>query len=125
MTHSYIFSRYFYIILLLVGYHLAYLYGRHTKKFLWREYIALLVAPTVIFILVAVSNGIKAVYVFASGCLLGMPLEHMLGFAYKKIMGAHLWVYERYPTPGQFTSYLTIPIWGFAFVLVWFITRNL
>lgn len=114
----------YYFLLILIGFALAYRYGRYTKQFLWREYAAMLAFPLLgiaglIFLL-----GMSPFYIFSVGLFAGPVLEWLIGFFYHKIMGARLWVYERYPLPGRYTSWLTIPIWGFGLVLLWLVTRN-
>lgn len=113
----------FYIAFIFGGFSLAYLYGRQTKRFLWREYIALLTGPLAGVGGLMYFYGAKPLFVFVAGMIFGPVLEWGMGFWYRKVMGAHLWIYERYPLPGRHTSYLTLPIWGAGVVLLWLIVR--
>jgi len=114
----------YYLVLIIVGFFFAYLYGRHTEKFLWREYSALLAAPVLGVGGLTALLGVKPLLIFITASLIGPLLEWLVGFTYHRIMGAHLWVYERYPLPGRYTSYLTIPMWGFAIELLWLLLKD-
>lgn len=113
-----------YFLVIITSFALAYLYGRHTKNFLWKEYIAMLAMPLIGVAGIIFWVGTSALYVFVFGVLIGPLLEWMMGFVYYKILGKRLWVYERYPLPGRHTSYLTIPIWGIGFLLLWLVSKS-
>lgn len=98
----------------ILGFILAARYGRSTKKFLWREYFALLVAPAVGLVGLIILFGTKPLFAFITLALIGPASEWLLGFMYHKTLGTRLWLYERYCLPGRYTSWLTIPMWGFA-----------
>lgn len=114
----------YYFFFSLTGFFLAYLYGRHTKRFLWREYFAILAAPILGVLGLILILGLQPLYVFIVGSFVGPALEWLVGLFYHKTIGSHLWIYERYPAPGRYTSYLTIPIWGFGLTLLWLIAKN-
>lgn len=121
---SKLFPLYFYLAINIVGFFFVYLYGRHTKKFLWKEYFAILVPPIVGLFGLVSFMGLTPLYVFAVSSLIGPIIEWSVGLMFHKILGAHLWIYERYPLPGRYTSWLTIPLWGFGLEIVWLVLRN-
>ncbi|HWP61805.1 MAG TPA: hypothetical protein VN495_04345 [Candidatus Paceibacterota bacterium] len=59
------------VSIMVLGMYLAYLYGRHTKKFRWREYAALLMAPLGIVLWFAWFEGSKVLYFFLQAQSLG------------------------------------------------------
>lgn len=114
----------YYFTFVLIGLFLAYLYGRHTKNFLWREYFAILAFPLLGIIGLVLKLGWVPLKIFVAASLIGPILEWLVGFFYHKTMGSHLWLYERYPLPGRYTSWLTLPIWGMGLLLFWLILKN-
>ena len=115
---------FYYFLFIAAGFFFAYLYGKKTKRFLWREYIALLAAPLLGIIGLTLFMGIPPLLVFFTGLVVGPLLEWFVGWLYHRVLGIRLWIYERYPLPGRYTSYLTIPMWGFGIVFLWLIVRN-
>ncbi|MBI2639413.1 MAG: hypothetical protein HYW90_00775 [Candidatus Sungbacteria bacterium] len=115
----------YYLIFISVGTHLAYLYGKKTNRFLWKEYFALITAPLLGTAGLAFIFGWKPIEMFLLGMIILPTLEWLTGRAYHKVLGARLWIYERYPLPGAYTSWLTLPIWGAAMVLLWLIFKSI
>src|SRR3989338_6272506 len=101
----------YYLLFIIGGMILAYFYGRHTKKFLWREYLAMFALPLLGIIFFTYYIGINVLVVFILGVIILPVLEWIFGFTYYKILGSHLWVYERYSWRGRHTSWLTLPVW--------------
>lgn len=113
----------YYSLSIILGFMVVYLFRPRVKKFSWREYVTLFMGPLIGLILVIRNLGYLPLYIFILGAL-GLTLtEWMVGFIYNKIMGSHLWIYERYSFPGRYTSLLSMPIWGFGAVLLWLIFR--
>ena len=113
-----------YLILAKVGAILAYQYGKRTKKFLWREYWVMVSAPILGTIGLTYFFGWTPIKMFILGVIILPALEWSTGHTYHKIIGSRLWFYTRYPLPGGYTSYLTLPIWGSAMVLLWLISKH-
>ena len=108
----------------LLGFYAAYLYGRHTRKFRWREYAAMLTIPVACSIGLAYLFGPRVILFFLYSSVLGFILEYGVGFAYHKTLNRRLWTYSRLSING-YTSWLTLPIWGVAGVIFWLLSRSL
>lgn len=54
----------------------------------------------------------------------GTALEWMIGYAYHGVVGQRLWTYHTYSIYG-YTSFLSVPIWGFAGILFWSLSERL
>jgi hypothetical protein len=94
-------------------------YTKKTKRFLWKEFLAMCSIPIIGLIGLIVFLGTGALWAFFTGVVLGPVAEWLAGWFYCKINGSHLWIYERLPWRGRFTSYLTLPFWGAFFVAIW------
>ena len=105
-----------------IGMFCAYLYGRKTKKFLWREYVALIAAPVVGCLGLTYFYGIDIVYFFAASSIVGFIMEYVIGKAYHKTLNTRLWTYGKYNV-GGYTSLLTFPMWGVAGVVFWLVSK--
>lgn len=106
----------------LLGFYLAYLYGRKTKKFRWREYAALLALPVLTICFFAIIEGPQIAELFIVSSCVGFTLEYLLGLAYHKALNAKLWEYRRLSV-GGYTSVLTLPFWGVAGVIFWYLSK--
>ena len=102
----------------LIGFYLAYLYGRNTKKFSWNEYIAILIGPLISVIILILYVNWKILYLFVISMLFGTVFEYLFGLIYEKVLNQKLWKYNRFSIHG-YTSLLSIPIWGIAGVVFW------
>lgn len=100
----------------------AYLYGRKTKAFKWREYFALIAAPVTGSLGLAHFYGQKVIYFFLVACVAGFILEYTIGIAYHKTLNRRLWTYGKYNV-GGYTSLLTFPLWGVAGIVFWLLAR--
>lgn len=106
----------------LVGFYLAYLYGRCTKKFLWKEYVAIIVWPLLSVIILMFFIGIDLLKLFVISMIVGTIFELLLGFVYEKVLNQKLWKYNQFSIKG-YTSLLSIPLWGIAGVVFWSIGK--
>ena len=111
-----------FIVVSLVGFYLAYLYGRKTKRFKWTEYGAILAGPVLSIIILAVLIDIKILTLFLVSASVGFLLEYVVGLTYHKTLNKRLWRYERLSIDG-YSSLLSVPIWGIAGVIFWFLGK--
>jgi uncharacterized membrane protein len=116
------FLGYFLTAFCLVGFYLAYLYGRKTKKFRWSEYIAIMIWPLLSIAFLAVYVNYKIFYLFVVSMVAGTCFEYLFGLVYEKTLNKKLWKYDRLAISG-YTSWLSIPIWGVAGVVFWSLGR--
>ena len=98
----------------------------HYKEhhFTWGKYLYYLLFPLLTFGVSIYENGWNVVQVFLIFAFLGTFLEWMVGFTYHKIVGVRLWTYHKYSIT-RYTSFLSIPLWGFAGILFWHLARVL
>jgi len=85
----------------------------------WR-YVFLLLFPILGLLLLAGTSGYSVIISYLVFGFVGMGLEALIGFAYHMVLGSRLWTYHRMEV-FKYTSWLTIPIWGFigtVFVLL-------
>ena len=112
-------------IIALTGIGFAYLYGRNTKQFSWREYTALLMGPSLAVLLHSYFIDIKILYLYVVSAVVGFLLEFLLGFLYHQTLNRKLWTYdtEAYAIWNGYTSLLTFPMWGIAGVVFWHLSK--
>lgn len=115
-------SGFIFILVTLIGFYLAYLYGRKTKRFRWSEYIAIIILPIISIFAFAYLIDVKIINLFIIGSFFGFVLEYILGLTYHKTLNKRLWTYDRFSIQG-YTSLLSIPIWGIATVIGWFVSK--
>ena len=113
---------YIFVILGFLGFYLAYLYGRKTTEFRWSEYIAMIILPVLFVLFLSFYFDIKILYMFLVSSAIGFVAEGLMGFAYDKILNKRLWTYNRLDIKG-YTSFLSIPLWGIAGVVFWFLSK--
>jgi len=111
-----------FFIITFAGFYFAYLYGRHTKQFRWREYFAIIILPIIFVLLLSYMYGEKILVMFLVSAFVGFGLEYLIGLAYEKTLNKKLWVYNRMSV-GGYTSVLSIPLWGVAGVFFWFLSK--
>lgn len=104
----------------LAGFYLAYLYGRKTKRFRWSEYVAIIIWPIICVFVMAYLIDIRILVLFIISCGVGFLLEYILGLTYHKTLNKKLWEYKRLSVHG-YSSILSIPVWGIAGVVFWFL----
>lgn len=105
------------------GFYLAYLYGRRTRAFRWREYVALVSAPIVCCLALYFVYGIEIIYLFVASMFVGFALEYSIGLAYHKVLNKRLWTYDRLSV-GGYTSLLSIPMWGIGGVIFFMLAKT-
>lgn len=106
----------------LLGFYLAYLYGRKTKIFKWSEYLAIIILPIFCIIALAFIVDFKIFILFGISSLVGSLGEYTLGFVYHKTLNKRLWTYERLSFDG-YSSLLITPVWGIAGVVFWLLSK--
>jgi uncharacterized membrane protein len=106
----------------LIGFYLAYLYGRKTKRFRWSEYMAILIWPVLFVVAFAYFFNVRIFILFLISSFVGFVLEYVVGLTYHKTLNRRLWNYGRLSI-GGYTSLLSIPIWGVAGVIFWFLGK--
>ena len=111
-----------FVTLSLFGFFLAYLYGRKTTNFKWSEYVAIIIIPVafIIFLIYYYDFGILKMFIVSA--VVGFAAEGFIGFIYNKVLNKRLWTYNRFSIKG-YTSLLSIPLWGIAGVVFWFISK--
>jgi hypothetical protein len=113
------------LLVTFVGFFLAYLYGRKTTRFSWIEYVLLWILPAVFVIAFSYLQDKRLLLLYVVGGCAGFVMEYIIGLAYHKTLGRRLWYYQRYALSGGYTSWLTLPIWGIAGALFWFLIEIL
>lgn len=106
----------------LVGFYLAYLYGRKTKKFRWSEYLAIIILPLACISFLSYLEGFKILILFILSCFVGFALEYIVGLTYHKTLNERLWKYNRFGF-GGYTSFLSLPLWGIAGIVFYFLGK--
>jgi hypothetical protein len=113
---------YIFLILSFIGFYLAYLYGKKTTEFRWSEYIAIIIIPILFIVFLILYYDFAILKLFIVSASIGFVAEGLIGFVYDKVLNRRLWTYNRLSIKG-YTSYLSIPLWGIAGVIFWFITK--
>ncbi len=113
---------YIFIFVSFVGYYLAYLYGRKTTVFRWGEYMAIILAPTAFIVFLSFYYSFAIFKMFIVSAIVGFLAEWFFGFIYHKVLNKRLWTYNRLSIKG-YTSFLSIPAWGIAGVVFWFLSK--
>lgn len=113
-----------FIVICFVGFYLAYLYGRKTKKFRWSEYIAIIILPVLCVAYLSIFVDVRILNLFLISSFVGFFFEYIFGLTYEKTLNRKLWVYQRLSV-GGYTSLLSIPLWGIGGVIFWLISKML
>jgi hypothetical protein len=111
-----------FLTLSFLGFYLAYLYGKETKKFQWSEYAALLLIPVCGVIYLSYYINLKIALFFLLSACTGVFFEYVIGLSYHKALNRRLWNYERLDIHG-YTSVLALPLWGIVGVWFWFLSE--
>ncbi len=82
------------------------------------KYFFFLFFPIVASVIMMFVSGITIFYVFLAFSVIGTICEWIIGFVYHKVIGQRLWTYHKYAI-NKYTSLLSIPLWGFAGVLLY------
>lgn len=120
--NQFIYLGFIFLAINLIGFYLAYLYGHKTKKFLWREYFAIIILPLLSIVAMTYLFGPKILTMFVFSSVLGFFLEYIIGLTYYKTLNSRLWVYKRFGIQG-YTSLLSVPIWGVAGIVFYFLSK--
>ena len=91
-------------------------------KFHLIKYCYLLSLPTVAMFVIMHRTGVVILYMFLTTSLVGPIFEWLAGYCYEYIMGKRLWTYHHYAM-NEYTSILSIPLWGFVGVLLWLVAQ--
>lgn len=105
-----------------MGFYFAYLYGRHTKKFRWSEYLFIIIWPVAVIIVLTLTFNPKIITLFVVSMIAGTLFEYLIGLVYDKTLNKKLWVYKKLSIQG-YTSVLSMPLWGVAGVIFWAIGK--
>ena len=108
----------------LIGFYGAYLYGRNVKRFRWSEYIAIIICPLISIAILIFTVDLMIFNLFIISMILGTSFEYLFGLVYEKTLNRKLWKYEKFSIHG-YTSLLSIPVWGIAGVVFWFIGKSI
>ena len=114
-----------YVLSIPVGYLLTSHFLHYKKKYFWYDYAAIFFLPGTAFGLLYFAEGVKVLYVLFFWVVFGPMIEMMLGHTYLKLMGRHLWIYEKFPFSNRTTSWLSLPFWAFGGLGMWALNRVL
>lgn len=117
-----IYLGFIFLLVNLIGFYLAYLYGHKTKNFRWSEYFAIIIWPVVCIFALAYIYGPQVLSLFIFSSFLGFFFEYIIGLTYEKTLNKRLWEYKKFSVGGH-TSLLSIPMWGIAGVIFWFLSK--
>jgi len=111
-----------FIAMTLFGLGFAFLCGRKQNKFLWSRYVAIIIWPILTVLVFAIFFDIKILILFIISCVIGFISEYLIGLTYHKALNETLWRYDRLGVH-KYTSLLSIPLWGIAGCLFWFVSK--
>lgn len=86
------------------------------------KYLFLLLFPMIGVLLLIGRQGLGIVSSFLIFAVIGASLETLIGFAYHKVVGQRLWTFHKFPI-WQYTSWLSLPIWGFIGLVFWLLAK--
>ncbi len=93
-------------------------------KFSLKRYLFFLLFPFFALIFVFIKFGFLIIKIFFISAIICTFFEWCVGFSYHLFFGKKLWIYDKYHI-NQYTSWLSIPLWGLAGVLFYLIIINL
>ncbi len=101
-----------------------YLTKRHYKihHFTFAKYFLFLLFPLLSVSLISYLEGLTIIKVFIAFALVGCFIEWLVGYGYDQIIGQRLWTYHTYSI-SKYTSFLSIPLWGFLGASFYIIMR--
>lgn len=97
----------------MVGFYAVYLYGKETRAFKWHEYLFFVLVAFIPLIPMGMVYDSRIYVLFVVSIVLGLLLEHVIGYLYHRTLNRRLWRYYKY-TIGGYTSLLVAPFWGMA-----------
>lgn len=104
------------------GLFVAHQTGREEKRFTWHEYLILAGIPFITLIPVWLTYGAKALVLFLASAVIGLVVEHVMGYIFHTSLKRHLWRYYRF-TWGGYTSLLIAPFWGMTGVFFFLLAQ--
>lgn len=107
----------------LIGMLCAAWYGKELHRFNWKEYLLMLLFPTIGLLGLVYVIGRSILMLFLVSAFLAPFGEWLVGYLYHRAFGARLWVYQRYSING-YTSLLVMPLWGFVSVAFFLFIRT-
>lgn len=110
-------------MLVAMGWYMAWVWGRNTRKFRWSEYFMYLGGPLIAVALIAIKYGPQVYTLFLMSAVVGFTIEYVLGSTWHAVQSERLWHYKKYSLKG-YSSYLMIPLYGVAGVC-YFLLANL
>ena len=99
-----------------------FVHPRSSTTFHLIKYCYLLSLPTLAVFVLMQRVGIVVWYVFVITSFVGPLFEWLAGFSYEYMIGKPLWTYHHYAM-NEYTSILSIPLWGFVGVLLWLVAH--
>lgn len=124
MTNNFLLISFIFGLLSLIGFYISFLYGKKKQNFSFITYTIFLIIPTVCSLSLTYLFGTKIILLFIESSIIGFILEYILGFAYNKTFKQKLWAYSIYPL-SEYTSWLTLPMWGTAGIVFFLISKNI
>ncbi len=109
----------FFMLSIPVGFLLTSHFLHYKKRYFWFDYIAIFLLPAVTLILLYRAEGVHVLYIFLFWAFMGPFGESIIGRTYLKILGRHLWIYEKFPIASRTTSWLSVPFWAFVGLGIW------
>lgn len=103
-------------------YHSRFRKGGGELKFSFKKYLFVISFPMFASATAFFLTENILIYVFATFAIVGAFIEWLVGWVFYRVTGEPFWTYHFYPL-GRFTSYLSVPIWGFGGVLFWLLAR--
>lgn len=96
-----------------VGFFIAYRVGKHTRQFVWREYVLLVAVVVLSVIPAAYVYGVPLATYIIVAMIAGMGMEYTIGAVYLGTLNRRLWKYSHLSFNGH-TSVLVAPFWAMA-----------
>ena len=90
--------------------------------FTFGRYVFWLLFPLAATLLLAYLKWGPVLEIFIVFAFVGTAIEWFVGWSYHQVIGQRLWTYHRYSV-GKYTSILSMPLWGLAGVLFWFLAQ--
>ncbi len=88
------------------------------------KYVFFLFFPILGLLIVYSKIGLTILQVLIIFSIVGTVLEWLVGFTYHQMVGVRLWTYHRYAIT-KYTSFLSIPLWGFFGIILWLLAKSL
>lgn len=96
---------------------------RHKREYFWVEYCLFFIPILISAYFLYLQHGVRVVLYFTGGGIVGPFLEAMIGYAYLRATGRHLWLYGKTAIFNRTTSLLSGPYWGAAVLATWALSK--